>query len=508
MPVTFDRKWFNPLFFIINDLCKDDNIRTILIYGGKSSSKTISICQYLAKQAYVKGDNVLAYRKESTIIPTTLKKSFNLAINSTYLYPVFETQERRYECVTQGKGLAEIVLKGLDKEEKAKGIESYKYLYLDELNQFEHLEFDQFNLSLRGIPGQKIFASWNPVDENSWVKTELIDKYEFEDTEYKLPCEHSFVKKSTCGKVILIKTTYEDNYWIVGSPDGTYGFVDINLIEEYEGLRTKNYNSYKVNVLGEWGKTTYGGEFLKEWKSEIHTGIYKYDPDCAIYLWFDENTVPYFPCGIFQVGKNGNSPRMIFNIAAKSPNNKVSWVCAEIKRKLLEWKHVGKVYVGGDATSQKEDVKQEKGHDLFRLIMNELITYKPERKTAASNPSVVMSGSFMNSLLEGNIEIRTDVKLDGGGYKTTIRPLIFGVDKNCRTAIQDYENTKEDKNGKVDKKTVQDPITKVSYQPWGHFVDLTRYFITYVYASEYSSYQRSLLPTPVKTGKNESKNSY
>ncbi len=491
MPVTFDRKWFNPLYFIINELAKDDSIRTILIYGGKSSSKTVSICQYLAKDCYIKGSNTIAYRKESTAIPTTIKKSFNLALDSMYLNPAFQRQDRRYLCRNQGDGISEIVLKGIDDEEKAKGIESYKYVYLDELNHFEQSEFEQFNLSLRGIPGQKIWASWNPVDENSWVKTELVDKYEFVDTEYKLPSENSFVRRSTCGKVVLIKTTYEDNYWIVGSPCGTYGYVDENLIAEYEGLRTKNFNSYKVNVLGEWGKTDFGGEFLKSWRSEEHTGVYTYDPECALYLWFDENTVPYFPCGIFQVGANGFTPRMIYHIAAKSPNNKVPWICAEIKRKMLEWGHKGKIYVGGDATSQKDDVKQEKGHDLFRLIMNELKDSKPERRTAASNPSVIMSGNFLNSILDGNVQ-----------------KLTYGVDKKCITAITDYEKTKEDKNGKIDKKTVTDPVTKVSYQPYGHFVDLTRYFITYVYAGEYINYQRGSDVVKINTGKIITKHSY
>lgn len=491
MPVSFKKEWFNPLYFIINDLAKIDTIRTILIYGGKSSSKTVSICQYLIKDSYIKGSSAIAYRKESTAIDTTIKKSFNLAIDSIYLNPVYERQHRRYLCKNQYGNISEIPLKGIDDEEKAKGIESYKYVYLDELNHFEQTEFEQFNLSLRGIQGQKIFASWNPVDENSWVKTELVDKYEFVETKYKLPSENSFVKISTCGKIVLIKTNYEDNYWITGSPDKSYGYRDENLISEYEGLRTKNYNSYKVNVLGEWGKTDYGGEFLKSWRSELHTGIYKYNSDCAIYLWFDENVVPYFPCQIIQVGADGYSPRTIHHISAKSPNNKVPWVCAEISRKLIEWGHKGRVYVGGDATSQKDDVKQEKGHDLFRLIMNELKDFKPERKIPNSNPSVVMSGNFVNSILEGNVS-----------------KLSYGIDKSCFTVITDYEKTKEDKNGKIDKKTVTDPVTKVSYQPFGHHVDILRYFLTYVYANEYLNYQRGPETIKITTGKTIHKHSY
>lgn len=492
MPVTFDKKWFNPLYFILNDIIKIPTIRTVLIYGGKSSSKTVSVDQILSKECYVKAASTMAFRKESSIIPTTLKKSFNLAIDSMYLYPVFERQDRRYLCSNQAGGVSEIVLKGLDTEEKAKGIESYKYVYLDELNHFEQAEYEQFNLSLRGIEGQKIFASWNPVDENSWVKTELVDRYEFIDCpQWKLPSPNSFVHISKCGKVILIKTTYDDNYWIVGSPCGTYGYRDDNLIAEYEALRTKNNNSYKVNVLGEWGKTVFGGEFLKCWRSEHHTGLYPYDPEQAVYLYFDENVVPYFPCGFFQVGRNQKSPRMIHCIAAKNPNNKTTWMGSEICRKLREWHHTGRIYIGGDATSQKEDVKQEQGHDLFRLMMAELKEFKPERRTTTSNPSVIMSKDFFNSILEGGVP-----------------GMSFGADVNCRTAILDYENTKEDKQGKVDKSTIRDPATGVSYQPYGHFVDLTRYFICNTFADEYNRYQRGGILAPVIMGKNVSKNNY
>lgn len=484
--VRFDKKWFNPLYFILLEIVKDPTIRTILIYGGKSSSKTISICQILLKEAFVKKASSIAFRKEGTIIKTTLKKSFNLSIDSMYLGPGFENLEFAYRCPD-----AEIILKGLDDPEKAKGIESYKYVYLDELNHFDAAEYEQFNLSLRGIEGQKIFGSWNPVDENSWVKTDLVDKYQWNETEYKLPSQNSFVRKSSCGKVVLIKTTYEDNYWITGSPCRTYGYRDDNLIAEYNLLATKNANSYKVNVLGEWGKTVFGGEFLKSWRSEIHTGLYPYNPKLPVHLIFDENVNPYFPCGIFQF--EGKNIWLIHAIAMRNPSNTVKAMGREITSVLHRWGHTWQdiVFVGGDPTSQKEDVKSEKGHDFFRIIMGELEEFKPRRATLSGPPSVKASAEFLNAILEHEAQ-----------------GLRFRADKNCRVAIVDYENTKEDKNGKVDKSTVTDPITKVSYQPFGHFVDLTRYFVCYTFPHEYTLYQKGGVDTKIVTGKHRSKNNY
>lgn len=491
--VRFDKKWFNPLYFILNNLSKDNSIRTVLVYGGKSSAKTVSICQWLAKEAVLEPNcNTIAFRKESNRIKTTLKESFKKAIKTARLHNGFETMDFSFRCYNGSN----IVLSGMDNEEKAKGIESFKYLYLDELNHFTSMEYDQFQMSLRGVEGQKVFASWNPVDVDSWVYTELIQKTEWVDTDQwgALPCKDSFVKISPDGKTVLIKTTYQDNYWIVGSPCGTYGFRDENLIHQYEVvMKKKNYNSYKVNVLGEWGKADYGGEFVKKWKSEIHVGDKPYKSGLAVYLVFDENVNPYFPCGLFQVepiyGSNreliGHNAWMCACIALKNPDNTVKGMGREILRMLRGWGHVEAVYVGGDATSQKEDVKQEKGHDLFSLIMNEIAHYKPRRIVSRSNPSVRISADFFNDILESN---------EGG--------IVFGVDDSCRDAIRDYENTKEDKNGGVDKSTVADPVTGIRYQPYGHFVDLTRYFLVQTFANEYNTYQRGGAGASFYTGYN------
>lgn len=487
MKITFKKEWFNPLYFILNNIVKDESIRTVLVYGGKSSSKTVSIAQIISKQAIVKGHSTIAYRKESNSIDTTLKKSFNLAMDSMYIAHGFKRLDKEYRCI-EG---SEIVLKGIDDEEKAKGIESYMNVYLDELNHFTYQEYLQFQMSLRGMPGQKVWASWNPVDEDAWVKTKIDDAITWTNcTKFGvLPCPNSFIKISADGKTVMIKTTYEDNYWIAGSPDGSYGFRDENLIATYNNLMSTDYNAYKVNVLGEYGKTTYGGEFLKGWRSEKHVSLYPYNPKLAVRLIFDENVNPYFPCCIFQVEEDNKTSRLIHAIALENPENTVSAMCRVIKRKFTEWGHKQMVFVGGDATSQKEDVKQEKGHDLFQLIISGLSEYKPRRIVGESNPSVIMSKDFVNSILESEIQ-----------------GLSLGVDKSCRKAISDFENTKEDKNGKVDKKTVTHPVTKVSYQPWGHICDILRYFFVQTFPREYAQYQRGSVPRSTIIGKNSNKN--
>jgi phage terminase large subunit len=489
--IKFRKTWFNPLYFIIEKAVADKRIRTILIYGGKSSAKTVSICQVLAKEAAVNKFSSLTFRKESTRIETTIKRSLHVAVDTTYLYPLCEKMDREMRFDNG----AQILMQGLDSDEKVKGVESFKYVFLDELNHYDISEYEQLQMSLRGMQNQKIFAAWNPVDERSWVKTDLTDTITWTDTdEYgTLPSPDSFIRISGDGRTLLIKTDYRDNFWIVGSPCGKYGAVNESLIAEYESMRTRNFNQYRINVLGEYGKTTYGGEFLKQWKSEIHAGTYPYNPDLAVYLMFDENTVPYFPCGVFQVEEKdgGFDVYKIAEFALKNPDNTTHAMGRAIARKLLEWGHNGRVFIGGDATSVKDDVKQEKGHDLFKLMAIELKQFRPTIQVARSNPSVVTSAFFLNSILENEIQ-----------------KIRFRVDLSCKTAISDYENTKEDKNGKVDKKTVTDPRTKQSYQPFGHFCDLTRYFFCTVLREQYRKFEKSEDRRPVQLGRRESNHGY
>lgn len=452
--IRYDKKWFNPLYFILLDLLNDNGIRAIWIYGGKSSSKTVSIAQIIAREN-LRGFSSIAFRKESTTIKTTLKNSFNLAIDTMRINPAFTKLEFSYRC----KSNAEIVLKGLDDEEKAKGVEGYMYLYLDELNHFAKDDYTQFNLSLRGIEGQKIFASWNPVSETSWIKKELIDTYQFIDTKYRLPCETSFVRISTCGKVILIKTTWEDNFWIAGSPDGSYGYLDQNLIAEYMKLRETDYNSYRVNVLGEWGIRKTGGEFWKQFNQDKHVKPIDYIRG-PIHVTLDENSLPYVTVSIWQV--IGGEIRQVHEIPCRTPDNNAP----KAAKKFISWlnaiKHEDMVYVYGDPSSKNGSTSDENNRSFYDKFFQELQLARVRftNRVLRSAPEIALSAAFINEILENNLN----------GWQIIIN-------SSCTVAIEDYQVVKEAPDGTMIKPTVIDPETKKRYETHGHFSDAFRYFI-------------------------------
>lgn len=438
------KKWFNPLYFIINDIAKLPRVRKVLIYGGKSSAKTVSISQFLCKEAYVKQASSIAFRKEGTTIKTTLKKSFNLAIKTTRLRNGFENLEFLYRTET-----SEIVLKGLDDEEKAKGIESYKYVYIDELNHFTQDEFTQFDLSLRGIEGQKIFASWNPVDENIWIKKKLIDSYEWVETEYKLPSETSSVLVSTCGTVVLINTTYLDNYWIAGSPCGTYGYRDEALISVYNKLKDTDYNSYLVNVLGLWGEIKQGeSPFATQWDDKKHISAdpiydrkkqliisidFNLDPFCVTFwhFWKDQNGDH---CHLFDEAeiKNGSIPTMIDLI------------------KLKYRASLPNAIITGDAMGNRGDISQRDNSSLYKQLILGL-GMRVSQIRVSNNPE------HKNSRADTNY--------------TLVHFPDFKIHKDCKGSIGDMRNVQADMYGQIQKRDRKNINQRADY------LDTVRYLI-------------------------------
>lgn len=464
--IKYSKKWFNPLFFIIEDIVNTKkSVSNILIYGGKSSSKTASVSQFVAKRGVENRESSILFRKESTRVLTTIKPSFKLGIETTRLHKGWKELDREFRSVTGGK----VILTGLDSEDKAKGVEGFNFVLFDELDQFEKTEYEQANLSLRGAGDKILFATWNPVSRLSWVKKELVDTYQWEETEYSLPSESSFVKISSCGTVILIKTTYLDNFWAVGSPCGTYGYVDEKLIAKYQRLKKDDYNSYKVNVLGEWGNVNKGGEFYKNFKIGNQVRKHKYDPSLPLHLSFDENVNPYTSLSIYQA--EGLRSWKIDEITLEHPFNTLNHTLRKFTSKYKD--KANTIFIYGDRTSLKADSKLEKGQNYFTIIEDHLKKdgYITKTRLPSKNPNVNSRGNFINAIFINDI--------DGVEYT---------IGDNCIRTIDDYENVKESSDGTKHKEKVKHPKTGVTYEKYGHLTDTDDYFLCEYYKKEYNNF--------------------
>lgn len=324
--------------------------------------------------------------------------------------------------------------------------------FIDEVNEIQEATFDKIIersgswFHSKECP-TKILMSCNP--SLNWVKTRFYDKW----------------KTGT----LPPKTAYIQAF-ITDNPYIPQEYLDsLKLLPRYQ---------YEVFVEGNWDiALKQGGEFYKCFELDKHVGHCEYDPTMALHISWDENVNPYLPCGIFQI--EGKAIRMIDLILGRNPRNTIKDVCNDFKRKYPN--HTAGLFIYGDATSQKADVKIEKGHNFFRLIQTELLDYKPVMRIAASNPSVAMRGNFINTILEK--------ELNG---------ISFMIDDKLKEAINDFINLKEAADGTKNKTMATDPKTKTRYQEWGHITDLTDYLICYAFANEYAQYQKgglSFLPS-------------
>lgn len=335
--------------------------------------------------------------------------------------------------------------------------------FIDEANEIQEVTFDKVierSGSWFHSPGcpTKIVMTANP--SNNWLKERIYNKWR----DNNLP-----------NGIAYIPAKIYDNPHI--PPD------------YYESLKMLPRYQYEVFVEGNWDlQLKIGGEFYKCFELDKHVGVTAYNPELPLHISWDDNVNPYLPCGIFQI--KGKEVHMIDEISGINPNNTIKAVCGEIIRKYQG--HKAGMFVYGDATAQKEDTKMEKGHNFFRLIVDYLAQFRPQLRVLKANPSVVMRGNWINTVLEKELN----------GLK-----IVIG--ENCKNTINDFILLKEAADGTKAKDMDTDPKTKVRYQKVGHYTDLTEYILCSAFAADFARYQAGSVVQSINYGKNNpSKNSY
>lgn len=264
--IKFDWRLFNPLYWHILDAMQNNDIRFVLIYGGSSAAKTYSIAQAFSIDTLAHHNNQLCMRKFSVDLQDTIYTDFkNITGNLNKLTNNIKPTTNRIDI-----GDAKLRFRGLDKSHRVQGISSYQRVYLDEITHFFLDDFKQLKKRLRGRVGQQIFGSWNPISINHWINKSVIANEEWEDLPLELPNnpysklysgelyeENSFKRINKEGNMLLIKTTYRDNWWIVGHPAGEqYGYYDKHVIADYASDKIHNPIDYDIYANGNWGILT------------------------------------------------------------------------------------------------------------------------------------------------------------------------------------------------------------------------------------------------------------
>lgn len=496
--MLIDRELFSPNAFWLWKYTLDPSVRFIVLYGGSSSGKSFSVAQFFAILAYYEECSLLVMRKVGASIEKTIYADFKAAINS--IEGMTECCRFKQNSIIFNNG-GKIDFSGLDDPEKIKGISQYKRVFLDELSEYAESDFKQIRLRLRGMEGQQIVAAFNPISEEHWIKKKWFDTEEWHEIPMELTvggeelppelCAVKSVRMNSAKQIlnpntgeydthapdtIVIQSTYLNNFWVVGSPNGKYGFYDYQAIAQFEHDRINDPDYYQVYALGEWGHIRTGAEFFPSFNRGVVCGKFPYDGNLPIHISMDSNVLPYVTATFFQKEYKPDDVQQVTQfdeLPIESPNNSARKAAKVIANKLKEYRYNDKVYLHGDASGKAANTIDPNNRSFFDLVIDELEHegFDVVDCIGNKNPSVATTGEFINAVWDGRVP------------KVSIR-----IDNDCTTSIDDYQAVQKDENGAIAKTKVTNPVTKQKYEAHGHISDCLRYITHDLLRQQYTEF--------------------
>lgn len=483
--MVINYKKLNPNGFYLLKYLNDETIRFIILYGGSSSGKSYSVAQTILIQTLLDGENTLVMRKVGASILKTIYEDYKVAAAGLGISHLFKFQQNTIKCLANG---AKIDFSGLDDPEKIKGISNYKHVQLEEWSEFEHPDFKQLRKRLRGKKGQQIICTFNPISESHWIKKEFIDKDKWHDVPMtvtiagkELPEELTKVKsvkknaprqilnprtkqiEEQASNTVIIQSTYLNNFWVVGSPDGTYGFYDEQCVADFEYDRVHDPDYYNVYALGEWGVIRTGSEFFGSFNRGRHSGEYPYHPLFPVHLSVDNNVLPFISISYWQADfSNGTKLWQFHETCAESPNNTVRKASKLTAKYLHSIGYTEKIFLHGDASTKAANTFDDEKRSWMDLFIDTLQKegFEVEDKVGNKNPSVAMTGEFINAI-----------------WDEQIPGIEIFIDESCNNSIEDYMSVQKDANGAMLKTKVKNKTTMQTYEEHGHLSDDLRYLV-------------------------------
>lgn len=250
--------------------------------------------------------------------------------------------------------------------------------------------------------------------------------------------------------------------------------LDPRYVESLKDLPTYEYN---VFVLGDWDtKLKTGGEFLKNFELSDHVRPVSINKEERIHISIDSNVLPYIAITAWQIEKNNDiwTFKQIHDIPARDPYNTARKAGVKLGKWLKSIHYNDRyIFLYGDPTTNARNNIDDNKKSFLDLFIEGLKSegYESDKRFYKKAPNVASTGDFINAVLEGKIH---NIK------------IVIG--ETCKESINDYLETKQDKDGGLSKKRVTDPISKLSYEEHGHLLDSFRYVFCKVFENEFNKF--------------------
>lgn len=435
---------FNPLYWHITEALNNEDIRHIYVYGGSSSAKTYTFAQSLLIDGELNEYNSIVFRKESATIRDTIFNDFKEIDSKLQLNHEF--QEHLIKLPNN-----QIRFRGVDKSGKVKGLKGFKKVLLDELDHFKYEDYKEFKRRLRGSKGQQMLYTWNPISQDHWIKTEIIDKDEWVEAPLHIencPSEYSKLHDKSGkwinkrGDSILIRTNHPDNYWVVGHPNPNFGMVDKHALTEFDIMQKLTPNDYEIYAWGNWGTIQVQSPYITAFEEIKHVSDKAiFDKSKQFVMSFDFN-IGNTACTFYHYGSN------YIHVFDEIVAEDLPQMLEKIKMKYNG--HLHKCEVTGDRSGNNRTHMIGDAMNSYRLIKNTL-GLTPRQFKVIVNPTHKENRSTCNFLLSLHPE--------------------FIINPNCTRLIYDLKYVECDDNQQIIKKDRNVANQKAD------FLDSFRYFL-------------------------------
>ena len=337
-----------------------DQSRVLVIHGGAGSGKSVFISAKILRRVCEETPHkILIIRK----VASTLKDSVYAEISERidefgirkHVHP-----NKTEKTFTLDNGNV-ILCKGLDEPEKIKSIEGITSVWIEEATELNEDDFDQLILRVRGEKSHYIqfILSFNPIDENHWIKKRLIDT----------------------GEATVLHTTYKDNV-----------FLDNEYIQTLNNLQHTNSLFYQIYCLGEWGVVDTSNKFLYSFDQNKHVSKCPYNDELNVKLSFDFNLEP-FAVSVYQTPDNDT---INFIDKIRLNNSDIYQVCDHIKAKYPNHFFV----VTGDASGKNRTGTARGKTSYWYIIKQELQLKDAQIRLRGMNIGLIESRVLCNSALQ------------------------------------------------------------------------------------------------------------
>ena len=370
-----------------------DQSRVLVIHGGAGSGKSVFVSAKILRRASTETPHkILVIRKVANTLKDSVYAEFLSRIDEWGLYDhvIVNKTEKSF---TFDNGNV-ILCKGLDEPEKIKSIEGITSVWIEEATELTKDDFDQLQLRVRGEKQNYVqfILSFNPIDENHWIKKRLIDE----------------------GDATVLHTTYKDNV-----------FLDDEYIETLNNLKDTNSLYYQIYCLGEWGVIDTSNKFLYSFDAQKHVKPCSFNPELSVKLSFDFNLEP-FAVSVYQT-PDKNTIHVIDRVRLN--NSDIYQVCDHIKAKYPNNFFI----VTGDASGNNRTGTTRGKTSYWYIIREELRLKDAQIRLRKMNLGLIESRVLCNSALQhknilidpSQIELINDCK-----YATVDSKGILVKDRN------------------------------------------------------------------------------